>query len=297
MNDTKDYMVRAKAANDQIRAFAVRTTQTIEEERRIHQYSPVATAAIGRLMTAGLMMGDMLMNEKDVITLQIHGTGPLEYLVVTSRNNGQVRGYVKNGDCVLEEANDTGHLPVGKAIGKGTLTIIQDLGMREPYTTEIDLHSGEIADDLTYYYAQSEQTPTSVGLGVLFEKDSVQVKEAGGYIVQLLPNTDEEVIDRLEKNIAEINGVTDILKENPAPEAILEKVLKGFDIQFTGKKDVCFHCDCSHQSGRRLLKATGKKEIDEMVKENKPVEVVCGFCGKKYEYSVDELIEIQAELK
>lgn len=285
----KDYMVRAKAADDQIRAFAVRTTNTINEEQKIHDYSPVATSAIGKLMTAGLMMGDMLMNEKDVVTLQIHCRGPLEYLVVTSKNNGQVRGYVKNGN-VFADKTDVQALD---AISSGTLTIIQDLGMKEPYTTEIEVHSGEIEDDLMYYYSQSEQTPTSVGLVVLLSNDTV--KEAGGYIIQLLPNTDEEVIEKLEENLNSLPSLTEILKETSCPEDILKKVLDGFDIQFTEKKDVSFHCDCSSESGRRLLKATGEKEIDSMIEEGKEVEVVCGFCGKKYHYSIEELKKIKEE--
>ncbi len=289
----QDRLVRATAANDQLRCFAVTTLNIVEHVREVHSYSPIATAAIGRLMTGGVMMGSMLRNKDDIITLQIRGDGPLSYLVVTSKNDGSVRGCVNGKDTnVILPPNESGHLNVGQAIGNGTLTIIEDLGLKEPYTTEIDLHSSEIADDLTYFFAQSEQTPTSVGLGVLFDKDTVKVKKAGGYIIQLLPNTDEKVIDQLEKNIQKLNGVTDILEKENTPEAILKTVLEGFDISFKETMPVYFHCDCSKEKGRHILKLSGRKELKEMIDENKPVEIVCNFCGKKYNYSVEELKEI-----
>lgn len=293
----QDRLVRATAANDQLRCFAVTTLNIVEHVRQVHNYSPIATAAIGRLMTGGVMMGSMLRNKDDIITLQIRGDGPLSYLVVTSKNDGQVRGCVNGSNTnIVLPPNESGHLNVGKAIGNGTLTIIEDLGLREPYTTEIDLHSSEIADDLTYFFAQSEQTPTSVGLGVLFDKDTVRVKKAGGYIIQLLPNTDEKVIDQLEKNIKQLNGVTDILEKENSPEAILKTVLNGFDISFKESMPVFFHCDCSQEKGKHILKLSGRKELKEMIDENKPVEIVCNFCGKKYNYSVDDLKDIYNDL-
>lgn len=297
MENNQDRLVRATAANDQLRCFAVTTTGIVEHVRSVHGYSPIATAAIGRLMTGGVMMGSMLRNSSDVITLQIKGDGPLSYLVVTSRNDGSVRGCVNGKDTsIILPPNKDGHLNVGSAIGKGTLTVIEDLGMREPYTTEIDLHSSEIADDLTYFFAQSEQTPTSVGLGVLFDKDSVTVKRAGGYIIQLLPNTEEKVISKLEENINRLHGVTDILKEKNTPEDILKTVLDGFDISFKESMPVFFHCDCSKEKGRHILKLSGRKELHDIIEENKPVEIVCNFCGKKYEYSIDEVKDILKEL-
>ena len=293
----QDRLVRATAANNQLRCFAVTTQNLVEHVRSVHNYSPIATAAIGRLMTGGVMMGNMLRNEEDVITLQIKGDGALNYLVVTSKNDGSVRGCVNGRDTnVILPPNDSGHLNVGKAIGNGTLTIIEDLGLKEPYTTQIDLHSSEIADDLTYFFAQSEQTPTSVGLGVLFDKDTVKVKRAGGYIIQLLPFTEEKVIDQLEANIKKLNGVTEILEKNDTPEAILETVLEGFDINYTESKPVFFHCDCSYEKGRNILKLSGKAELKDIIKENKPIEIVCNFCGKKYNYSIDDIKDIYKNL-
>lgn len=285
----KDRLVRATAANNQLRCFAVTTKDIVEHVHSVHNYSPIATAAIGRLMTGGVMMGNMLRNKDDTITLQIKSDGPLNYLVVTSKNDGSVRGCVHGDESIVLPPNESGHLNVGKAIGSGTLTVIEDLGLREPYTTEIALHSSEIADDLTYFFAQSEQTPTSVGLGVLFDKDNVQVTRAGGYIVQLLPNTEASVIDRLEENIRKIRGVTDILKVSNTPEDILKVVLDGFDINFTDSMPVFFHCDCSREKGRNILKLSGRKELHDIIQENKPVEIVCNFCGKKYEYPIEEI--------
>lgn len=292
----QDRLVRATAANDQLRCFAVTTKNIVEHARVSQNDSPVATAAIGRLMTGGVMMGSMLRNKSDVITLQIKGDGPLSYLVVTSKNDGSVRGCVTGDRSIVLPPNQDGHLNVGKAIGNGTLTVIEDLGMKEPYTTEMNLHSSEIADDLTYFFAQSEQTPTSVGLGVLFDKENVSVSHAGGYIIQLLPNTEESIIDHLEENIRKIRGVTDILTKKDTPEAILETVLDGFDISYKDSMPVFFHCDCSKEKGRHILKLSGRKELHDILKEDKPVEIVCNFCGKKYEYSKDEIQEIYDSL-
>lgn len=291
----KDYMIRATAANDSIRAFAVVTKNIVEKERIANHYSPIATAAIGRLLSGGVMMGDMLRNESDVLTLQVRGDGPLGSLIVTSNNKGEVRGCVQNGDVDLPP-NASGHLNVGAGVGKGTLMVLMDLGLREPYMSQLSLQTGEIAEDLTYYFAQSEQTPSSVGLGVLFDKEETTVKASGGYIVQLMPDTKKEVIDRLEENISKINGITDILRENNTPEALLEKVLEGFDIQIHETKDVYFRCDCSYKKGEHILHDLGKSELEDMIKENKPVEITCAFCGKKYEYSIEDVEKIRKTL-
>ncbi|MCI1734208.1 MAG: Hsp33 family molecular chaperone HslO [Bacilli bacterium] len=292
----KDYLVRATACHDAIRAFGCNSTGIVEMERSIHHYSPIATAALGRLLSAGLLMGDMLKNPTDELTLQIQCEGPIGYLVVTADSLGHVRGTLKNGDVVLPP-EPNGHLNVGGALGKGTLTVLEDLGMKEPYLSEIELHSGEIADDLTYYFAQSEQTPTSVGLGVLFDKTTGQVSQAGGYLVQLMPFADSEVIDQLEANIKAIHRVTDLLRVSPKPEDLLAQVLKGFDISFNGTKDVSFQCSCSQAKGARILRQLGTEELDALIAKGQPVEITCDFCGKHYVYPLDDVKAIRESLK
>lgn len=199
MEEYKDYMIRAVAANAQIRAFAVTARDLTETARKAHNTSPIATAALGRAMSGALMMADMLKGPRDLLTIQIDGDGPLQGLVVTADNQGHVKGYVKNTNVILPP-NEQGHLNVGGAIGRGTLTVIRDMNLKDPYIGQIPLVTGEIAEDLTAYYAQSEQIPSSVGLGVLMNKENT-VRRAGGFVVQLMPFADDEVISRLENNI------------------------------------------------------------------------------------------------
>lgn len=291
----KDYLVRALAADEQIRAFAVTTKDTVEFARKAHNLSPIAGAALGRTMSAALMMGDMLKNKEDVLTIQINGNGPLKGLTTVSNNQGEVRGYVKNPSVILPPEKN-GHLNVGGGIGQGTLTVIRDLGLKEPYVSTIPLHSGEIADDFTYYFAQSEQTPSSVGLGVLFDKNTVEVSCAGGFIVQLMPNCDSKVIDKLEENLKKFPGVTEILKDGKTPEELLKVVLDGFDIQFLGTQDVGFKCNCSYQRGENILASLGAKELDDIISKNEPVDLECAFCGKKYHYDIDAVKKIRTGL-
>jgi len=294
MEEYHDYLVRALACNEEVRAFAVTSKDAVEYARKIHNNSPIATACLGRMLSAGLMMGDMLKSNKDLVTIQIHCDGPLKHVLVTANDNGEVKGYVSNPNVILPP-NASGHLNVGGGIGKGTLTVIRDFGLKEPYVSTINLHSGEIADDLTYYFAQSEQTPSSVGLGVLFNKDDVTVKAAGGFIIQLMPHTEDSVISKIESNLANFTSVTDVLRQGKSPEELLEIVLSGFDIKFTEKKPVFFKCSCSKEKGLIVLKSLGKKTIDEMVKDNKGAEVVCDFCGKKYEYTPEEVLNLQTK--
>ena len=288
----KDYMVRATAGNAQIRAFAATTKDLADEGRRAHGLSPIAAAALGRLMTGAVMMGQMMDNDSDMITVKMDGDGPMKSVLATADNKGNVKGYVSN-PYVIMEPNASGHLNVGGGIGEGTLTVIRDMGLKEPYVGQVPLYSGEVAVDLTYYFTKSEQTPSSVGLGVLVEREDLSVIAAGGFIVQLMPFADEQTITHLEFNLQKFSSVTDILKAGKTPEELLQIVLDGFDIEFTDKVDLNFYCNCDKDRVKRALMLIGKKEIDEMISEGKEVELCCQFCNKKYSFSVDELKEIK----
>ena len=222
-----DYIVRATAANSQIRAFAAVTTDMVETARKNHNTSPVATAALGRLLTGGAMMGAMMKGEKDLLTLRIHASGPLQGITVTADSHGNVKGYVGNPDVCIP-ANSKGKLDVAGAVGVGFMDVIKDMGLKEPYVGQVALQTSEIAEDLTYYFATSEQVPSAVGLGVLMNKDNT-VRQAGGFIVQLMPFAEEEVIAKLEENVSKIDSVTNLLEQGHTPESLLEKVLEGYE--------------------------------------------------------------------
>ncbi len=290
-----DYIIRATAANDQIRAFAAVTTEMVETAREHHNTSPVATAALGRLLTAGAMMGSMMKGEKDVLTLQIKAGGPLQGITVTADSQGNIKGYVGNPDVCIP-ANSKGKLDVAGAVGPGFLTVIKDMGLKEPYSGQVMLQTCEIAEDLTYYFATSEQVPSAVGLGVLMNKNNT-VRQAGGFIVQLMPFAEEEVISRLEQNVQKINSVTNLLEEGHTPESLLEKVLEGFDMQINEKMDTRFHCNCSKERVAKALISIGRKELNEMIQEGKPIEMNCHFCNTNYNFTVEELKEIIRRFK
>ena len=290
-----DYIIRATAANDQIRAFAAVTTQMVENAREHHNTSPVATAALGRLLTAGAMMGSMMKGEKDVLTLQIKAGGPLQGITVTADSQGNVKGYVGNPDVCIP-ANSKGKLDVAGAVGPGFLNVIKDMGLKEPYSGQVMLQTCEIAEDLTYYFATSEQVPSAVGLGVLMNKNNT-VRQAGGFIVQLMPFAEEEVISRLEQNVQKINSVTSLLEEGHTPESLLEKVLEGFDMQINEKTDTRFHCNCNRERVEKALISIGRKELNEMIQEGKPIEMNCHFCNTNYTFTVEEMKEILRKCK
>ena len=285
----EDYIVRAAAANTQIRAFAAVTTNLVEEARQRHNTSPVATAALGRLMTGGVMMGSMMKNPEDILTLQISCSGPIGGLTVTADSRGGVKGYVHNPDVMLPPKN--GKLDVGGALGQGVLTVIRDMGMKEPYSGQTILQTGEIAEDLTYYFATSEQIPSSVGLGVLMEGDNT-VRCAGGFIVQVMPFVEDRVLDKLEENIGKIRPVTAMLDNGHTPEEMLREVLEGLDVEFTDTLPAAFSCNCSKQRIEKAKISIGKKEIQSLIDEGKDIEVKCHFCNTAYNYSVDELKEL-----
>lgn len=308
----KDYMVRGTAANAQLRIFAATTRNTVETARAAHDTSPVMTAALGRLLTAGAMMGSMMKGEEDILTLQIRGEGPGKGLTVTADSRGNVKGYALVPQVILP-ANEKGKLDVGGALmGRefygstgeteqaapvgGMLSVIKDLGMKEPYVGQTALQTGEIAEDLTYYFAVSEQTPSSVGLGVLMEKNNT-VKQAGGFIVQLMPYAEDAVIEKLEQNLQRIKSVTAMLEEGLTPEGILETVLEGLDIEWTDTLPVQFYCNCSKERVEKALVSIGKKELTDIIADGKPIEVKCHFCNHAYEFTVEDMKELlkQAE--
>ncbi len=285
----KDYIVRATAANAQIRAFAASTTELVEEARTRHNTSPVATAALGRLLTAGAMMGSMMKNPTDVLTLQVQCGGPIGGMTVTADSKGEVKGYVHNPDVMLPPKN--GKLDVGGALGPGFLNVIKDMGLKEPYSGQTILQTGEIAEDLTYYFATSEQVPSSVGLGVLMEKDNT-VRCAGGFIVQVMPFIEEEVLSKLEENIKNIQSVTAMLDNGHTREEMLNHVLEGLDVEITDTLPAKFDCNCSKERIEKAIISVGKKEIQEMIDDGKDIEVKCHFCNTAYTFSVDELKEL-----
>lgn len=285
-----DYIVRATAANSQIRAFAVTSRDLVEEARSRHNLSPVATAALGRLLTAGSMMGSMMKSEKDILTLQIKCSGPIGGLTVTADSQANVKGYVVNPDVMLPPS-DKGKLDVGKALDLGVMNVIKDMGLKEPYVGQTHLVSGEIAEDLTYYYATSEQVPSSVALGVLMNKDNT-VKRAGGFIIQLMPFADEEVIDKLEKKIGEITSITALLDQGMTPEMILDYVLGDFGVEILDKVPTKFDCNCTKERVEKAVVSIGKKDIQEMINDGEAIEVNCHFCNSHYNFSIEELKDI-----
>lgn len=282
-----DYIVRATAAQAQVRAFACTGRELAEKARQIHNTSPVATAALGRLLCAGAMMGGMLKGEKDLLTLQIRGDGPLKGVVVTADAAGNVKGYVSVPDVILP-ANALGKLDVAGAVGQGMLNVIKDLGLKEPYVGQTMLQTGEIAEDLTYYFAVSEQTPSSVGLGVLMDRNNT-VRQAGGFLVQLMPFAEDSVVETLEGNLAKIKSVTALLDEGKSPEQILELLLEGLDCEITDVLPAAFSCSCNRAKIEKVLVSLGEQEISDMITEGKEIEVNCQFCNRHYKFNVEEL--------
>ena len=290
-----DYIVRATAAGAAIRAFAITSRDLVETARQDHNTSPIMTAALGRLLSGGAMMGTMLKGEKDLLTLQIQCSGPARGLTVTADANGHVKGFVNN-PIVEFPPNKDGHLNVGGALDLGILSVIKDMGLKEPYVGQVALQTSEIAEDLTYYFATSEQVPSAVGLGVLMNKDNT-VRQAGGFIVQLMPFAEEEVIAKLEENVSKIDSVTSLLEQGHTPESLLEKVLEGFDIEINDTLPTQFHCNCCRERVEKALISIGRKELNEMVQEGKDIEMNCHFCNKNYNFTVEDLKRIIRECK
>jgi molecular chaperone Hsp33 len=286
-----DYIVRATAADSSIRAFAITSRDLVETARVDHNTSPIMTAALGRLLSGGAMMGTMLKGEKDLLTLQIQCSGPAKGLTVTADSHGHVKGFASNPVVELPP-NAQGHLNVGGALDLGILSVIKDMGLKEPYVGQCQLQTGEIAEDLTYYFATSEQIPSAVGLGVLMTKENT-VRQAGGFILQLMPFTSDEVIEKLEKRISEIDSVTMMLERGLTPEGILEEILGDFDLSITDTVPAAFVCDCSKEKVSRALSTINRKDMDSIINDGESIEVKCQFCNKAYRFEIDELKELR----
>ncbi|MDO5041630.1 MAG: Hsp33 family molecular chaperone HslO [Peptoniphilus sp.] len=291
-----DYLVKAIDAEGFVRISAVRTTDLVEKARVTHDLSKTASAALGRTLSAGLIMADDLKNEGDSITININCDGALEKIVVTGKNDGKIKGYVNNphADADIREVDNK--LDVSKIVGGGTLTVVKDLGLKEPYVGQVDLVSGEIAEDFANYFAVSDQVPTVVNLGVLVDKD-LSIKAAGGFILSLMPGAGEEIISRIEANVAKMESLTALIDRGYSPEDIILEVLAGFDVKFLGEKPVEFKCDCSREKVIESLISIGEKEMTKIIEEDGKAEVECYFCNTTYDFDKKDLEEILKEIK
>lgn len=282
-----DYIIRATAAKGQIRAFAATSKELVEFARSAHDTSPVATAALGRLLTAGAMMGVMMKGEDDLLTIKAEGDGPIRGITVTADSKGNVKGYVVNPGVMLPP-NKKGKLDVGGALGNGVLSVIKDIGLKEPYVGQTALVTGEIAEDLTYYFAVSEQTPSGVALGVLMNRENT-VRQAGGFILQMMPGASEETAAGLEGRLKEITSVTSLLDAGMVPEEILGHILGDYGLEILDRIPAQFSCNCSKERIEKALISVGKQELQDMIEDGETIEVNCHFCNKHYPVTVDEL--------
>lgn len=299
-----DYIVRATAGNDAIRAFAISGKEMVTFAKESHETAPVVTAALGRMLMAGSMMGVMQKSEKDMLTLQIISDGPIKGITVTADSKGNVKGFANNPNVSDVAPKWPGKLDVGLAIGPGMLRVIKDMGLKDPYVGTVELQTGEIAEDLTYYFAVSEQVPSSVGLGVLIDTDNT-IKCAGGFIIQLMPFTSEEIIAKLEDNLANLPSVTDMLSGNyeladgqkgepMTAEDMLYRVLDGLGVEIQERyENIGFKCDCSRDRISARLAVLNKNDMDDIIADGKPIEVKCQFCNHKYNFEIDELKKIR----
>ncbi len=286
----KDYLVRSISENKEVRGFAISTRDTVEEARRLHNTSPVVTAALGRLMSAGLIMGSMLKGD-DKLTLEIRSDGPVQGLTVTADPEGFVKGFALDPMAILPAKN--GKLDVGGIVGKGYLKVIKDQGLKEPYLGEVELVNGEIAEDLTWYFASSEQIPSAVGLGVLMNKENT-VRRAGGFVIQMLPGASEESISRVEKNLKGIPSVTRILDSGKTPEDMINILMDGLSPEILESRPVAYRCGCSRERVSKVLLSLGEKELRSLIEEGKDVELKCHFCNKAYNFTIPEMESLLA---
>jgi len=293
--DNKDYIVRASLANDSVRAFAISSTHLVAEARERHRTLPVVTAALGRLLSAGAIMGSMLKGDKDIVTISLKGDGPAGYITVTADSHGHVKGFPGNPNVDIPRKY-AGKLDVGTAVGRGLLTVSYDLGLKEPYSGQVEIQTGEVAEDLAYYFTVSEQLPSAVGLGVMVDTDS-SVKHAGGFIVQLLPDDPEDVIELLEKKLANLEPVTTMMEQGMTPEEMLLHIFEGVDIEFTERHDVKFYCDCSKEKVKRALAAISDKDLQDIVNDDEDIEVKCFFCNTAYKFSIADIKDILSSRK
>ena len=287
-----DYIVRAIAADETVRAFAIRSTGLTAEAREIHRALPVVTAALGRLLSAGAMMGSMMKGEKDKLTLQMKGDGPIGQMTVTVDSHGNVKGFPAN-PAVDIPRKYAGKLDVGGAVGRGLLTVIMDLGLKEPYNGSVEIQTGEIGDDLAYYFTVSEQTPSAVGLGVMVDTDS-SVKHAGGFIIQIMPDADEDTIAAIETKMAGAPPVTTMMEEGMTPEDILKYYLGDLGLVITETQPVRYYCGCSKEKVARALATISTQDLEDIINDGEEIEVKCYFCNSAYKYSIEELEDIMA---
>ena len=293
--DNKDYIVRASLANDSVRAFAISSTHLVAEARERHKTLPVVTAALGRLLSAGAIMGSMMKGDKDIVTISLKGDGPAGYITVTADSHGHVKGFPGNPNVDIPRKY-AGKLDVGTAVGRGLLTVSYDLGLKEPYSGQVEIQTGEVAEDLAYYFTVSEQLPSAVGLGVMVDTDS-SVKHAGGFILQLLPDAPEDVIELLEKKLANLEPVTTMMEQGMTPEEMLLHIFEGVDIEFTERHDVKFYCDCSKEKVKRALAAISDKDLQDIVNDGEDIEVKCYFCNTAYKFSIADIKDILSSRK
>ena len=287
-----DMIVRATAAQEHIRAFAVDSTEMVREAREIHKTFPVVTAALGRLLSAGAMMGSMMKGDEDLITITMKGDGPIGSLTVTADSHGNVKGFPGNPSVDIP-CRSEGKLDVGGAIGNGMLTVSMDLGLKEPYNGQVEIQTGEIGDDLAYYFTVSEQTPSAVALGVMIDTDS-SVRHSGGFIIQLMPDAPEEVISQLEETLATLEPVTTLMDRGMGPEDILRLVLGDLDLVITQQSPVRFHCNCSKERISRALATLSTDDLESIIADDEEIEVKCYFCNSAYKFGVSELKNILA---
>ncbi|MBT2735271.1 Hsp33 family molecular chaperone HslO [Bacillus sp. ISL-7] len=291
----KDYLVKALAYDGNIRAYAVRTTETVSEAQRRHQTWRTASAALGRTMTAGVMMGAMLKGE-DKLTIKINGGGPIGPIVVDSNAKGEVRGYVTNPEVDFE-STENGKLDVRRAVGiEGTLAVVKDVGLRDFFSGQVPLESGELGEDFTYYFATSEQTPSSVGVGVLVNPDD-SILAAGGFIFQLMPGTPERIISNLEERLKTIEPISKLIERGLTPEQILEELFGKEHVKVLETMPVGFECNCSKERFANAIVSLGAAEIHAMIEEDGQAEAHCHFCNEKYLFSSDELEELKKDAK
>ena len=289
-----DHIVRATAADGGIRAFCATTRDLTEYARNCHNTSPVVTAALGRTLTAGAIMGSMQKGDNDLLTIQLRGSGPMKGITVTADSKANVKGYPLVSDVIIP-ANSKGKLDVSGAIGVGVLSVIKDLGLKDPYVGQVELISGEIAEDLAYYFTSSEQVPSAVSLGVLMNKDNT-VRCAGGLIIQALPGASDEQIASLEKKLSAIPSMTQMLDEGKTPEGILEDILGEWDLQILDSIPTRFSCNCDRKRVEKVVISLGRDELKKMIDDGEPVELKCHFCNKAYEFSQEDLKRIYKEL-
>ncbi|GAA0320634.1 redox-regulated molecular chaperone HslO [Bacillus carboniphilus] len=289
-----DYLIKALAFDGQVRAYAVTSTETISEAQKRHNTWPTASAALGRTMTATVMMGAMLKGGAK-LTVKIEGKGPIGIIIADSNTKGDVRGYVTNPQTHIEERNEQGKLNVGAAVGtEGTLTVVKDLGLKDNFSGQVPLVSGELGDDFTYYFVTSEQTPSSVGVGVLVNPDN-SIKASGGFIIQLLPNCEEQTISLIEDRLSKIPPVSTMIDNGLSPEEMLFELLGKENVKILESMPIQFTCTCSKERFANAIISLGKEEIRDMIEEDGEAEASCHFCNASYHYTKEELVELEKE--